>query len=345
MMAPTDSPVLAMLRAALADLHPQATPTQALRGLVQHGLDRLPLPASGGTLQRWQALAAVASHDLSLAKLYEGHTDALAIMAELGDAAVDSNLTWGTWAAETPQGRAVIVPDGHGRVILSGAKCWCSGAAGVSHGLLTAWFADGRGPQLVRVAMNQPGVETDAKAWKAVGMAGSASIDVAFTGAVGEAVGGVGDYLSRPGFWQGGAGIAACWYGGAVALATTLRRAVVQSPEAARSPFRLAALGRIDLALTSTAAVLRSAAAWIDAHPRADASAVALRARLAAESVAQEVLEEAGQALGAAAFCRDERFARLAADLPVFIRQSHGERDFAALGERCATGEGEPWTL
>ena len=53
-------------------------------------------------------------------------------------------------------------------------------------------------------------------------MAASASIDVAFNSALGEPVGGAGAYLQRPGFWQGGAGIAACWHGGAVALARTL---------------------------------------------------------------------------------------------------------------------------
>lgn len=339
-------PNLQGLRQALADLDPHAAPAHQLRTLVHGHFAQLPLPGSGATLQRWQALAAVAEHDLSLAKLYEGHTDALAIMGELGATAHQAqHSTWGTWAAEAPEGRTVIEPAGDGRVTLSGAKCWCSGAADVDHGLLTAWFVDGRGPQLVRVAMGQPGITVDATAWQAVGMAGSASIDVAFAGAAGDLVGGVGDYLSRPGFWQGGAGIAACWFGGALALGTALHRAVLRSPAPARSAFRLAALGQIDLSLQATAALLRAAAGWIDAHPQADASAVALRVRLAAEGCAQRVLGAAGGALGAAAFCRDARFARMAADLPVFVRQSHGVRDFAALGERTALSDEQTWRL
>jgi hypothetical protein len=345
MNIPLEPPTLDRLRAALVDLDPLATPAQALRSLVQRGFDQLPLPGSGATLQRWQTLAAVAAHDLSLAKLYEGHTDALAIMAELGDEQAPGDATWGTWAAEAPQGRTLIELASDSRATLQGAKCWCSGAADLSHGLLTAWHADGRGPQLVRLAMRQPGVATDASAWQAVGMAGSASIDVAFASAAGHLVGNVGDYLSRPGFWQGGAGVAACWYGGALALGTALRGAVMRSPAAARGEFRLAALGKIDLRLQATAAVLREAAGWIDAHPHADASAVALRARLAAEGCARHVLDEAGRALGAGAFCRDARFARMAAALPVFVRQSHAERDFAALGERAAVNEEHAWTL
>ena len=334
------------LCATLGDIDRDIPPADALLRLIKRGFDRLPLPGSGATLQRWQALAAVASHDLSIAKLYEGHTDALAIMAELGAPHESTHsTTWGTWAAEVPQGRALIEPLGQGHVRVRGTKCWCSGAADLDHGLLTAWFPDGRGPQLVRVAMRQTGVTIDSTAWRAVGMADSRSVDVVFAGAVGEPIGAVGEYLSRPGFWQGGAGIAACWFGGASALGAALHRSVLRLPATERTGFRLAALGKIDMTLRSTAALLREAATWIDAHPLADASAIALRVRLAAERCALQVLDEVGRSLGAGAFCRDARFARMAADLPVFVRQSHAERDFAALGERAAMSEETAWTL
>lgn len=75
------------LRAALATLD-DATPAEALRALVAAGLDRLPRPGHGATLERWRALAAVGAHDLSLAKLFEGHTDALAILHEAGATAL-----------------------------------------------------------------------------------------------------------------------------------------------------------------------------------------------------------------------------------------------------------------
>ena len=334
------------LRAALAAAECGATAPELLQGLVQSGLDRLPQPGAGETLARWQALASVAEHDLSLAKLYEGHTDALAILEELQDpvAQVHGN-TWGVWAAESPQGRVTLTPAGNDRVLLHGAKCWCSGAAHLSHGLLTAWRSDDKRPQLVRVAMAKVGVHVDATQWRAVGMAGSASIDVVFDGALAHCVGDPGDYLARPGFWHGGAGVAACWYGGALALARALHQANARVPTAARCPLRLAAVGKVDVALQSTSAVLRETAQWMDAHPYQDAAAVALRVRLAAEACATRVLDEAGRALGAAAFCRDAHFARMAADLPVFVRQSHAERDFAALAQHVLKAEGGNWSL
>lgn len=341
--------LLQALQRALADLDPHADAARWMHTLVAAGLDQLPPPGGGCTLQRWQALAAVAAHDLSLAKLYEGHTDALAIMSELSQPLpAPTQSVWGVWAAEAPGARVLIQPDatlGARRVRLNGAKSWCSGAAFVSHGLLTAWHADGRGPQLVAVAMRQPAASVHTASWQAVGMSGSASVEVTFNAAHAELVGEPGDYLTRPGFWQGGAGIAACWHGGAASLAAVLHRALADST--APQPFRQAALGRADVELSASAALLREAAQWIDAHPRDDASALALRVRLRAECAAKAVLDIVGSALGATPFCRNARFARMAADLPVFIRQSHGERDFAALGERVAAEAtaDAPWAL
>jgi hypothetical protein len=348
------------LRSVLSDFDPSMSSADGLAKLVALGLDKLPMPGSGATLQRWRALAAVAEHDLSLAKLYEGHTDALAILDELGAASnVPANATWGVWAAEAPQGRAVIESHDGEAAVLTGAKCWCSGAASVSHALLTAWHADDgadnastadrsaptRQPQLVRIELRQPGVRVDSQAWQAVGMSQSKSLDVDFRRAHGKLVGRPGDYLSRPGFWQGGAGIAACWYGGASGIAAALRRSTLRQSPAHRNPFAMAAMGKVDLYLASTAAMLRDAATWTDVHPTSDARAVALRVRLAAEDCATRVLGEVGRAMGAGPFCRDAKFARAAADLPVFIRQSHAERDYAALGERALTPESESWDL
>jgi hypothetical protein len=340
------STLLPRLRAALADLDPAASPAAWLSQLVCRQLDTLPLPGRGATLQRWQALSLVAEHDLSLAKLYEGHTDALAVMAEVAPEFQPSpGATWGMWAAESPQRRCIVEPTDAESVVLSGGKSWCSGAVHLSHGLLTAWFADGRGPQLVSLPMHQPAVSVNASAWQAVGMAGSASVDITLRSASTVLVGKPGAYLSRAGFWQGGAGLAACWYGGALSLANALRRALLQAAPAQRSAFRLAALGKVDVSLQSTAALLREAAQWVDRHPAEDAAAVALRVRLAAEATATRVLDEVGRALGATPYCRDASFARAAADLPVFVRQSHAERDFAALGEHRTTLEYNAWPL
>lgn len=307
---------------------------RCLRSLVEVGLDELPLPGSGRTLERFQRLAAIAGHDLGLCKLFEGHTDALAIFQQLG-LPVPSG-TWGMWAAEPPQAR-VHVSTHDGKTVLNGRKAWCSGAAVLSHGLLTAWDDQER-QQLVAVAMDQPGVTITDEGWQAVGMAATGSVHVLFEGAEAQAIGNPGDYLQRPGFWQGGVGIAACWYGAAQSIAERLRQHCAHRDE----PHALAHLGAVDSALHAAAEVLRVSARLIDAAPQYDCELLARRARAVVEQAVEHVIQHVGHALGAGPYCQDRQFARLIADLPVFLRQSHAERDLAALGQKTLTGT---WTL
>ncbi|MEF7615757.1 acyl-CoA dehydrogenase [Aquincola sp. MAHUQ-54] len=322
--------------------------------LVAQGDDQLPLPGAGQTLARWRALAAVAREDLALAKWFEGHTDALAILQELDGPVPPRGARLGMWAAEAPGGRVSFVRQADGAVELRGTKQWCSGAEHVTHGLLTAW-EDGRGdhPWLVLVDMRLPTVQTEPGHWHAAGMGRSRSVDVRFEGTPARIWPRAGEYLTRPGFWQGGAGVAACWYGGCVGVAAALQQAASRAePQGADGRTRLAALGRADALLQPLAALLRATAQWIDRHPADDARVPALRLRMAADSAARQLLDLAGPALGAGPLCRDARLANLVADLPVFVRQTHGDRDFAALGDDVrrdaapsSPGLPEPWTL
>lgn len=324
--------------AALATLlQPQDSaffPIDGLRRLRDAGLDQLPLPGHGATLRRWQMLAAIAAIDLSLFKLYESHTDALAVLAELGGPGVPAGSSWGVWCADQPDARVRLRKAADGRHVLDGRKAWCAGAQGLSHALISCWN-DAHQACLATVDLSQPGVHVTDEGWQAVGMRACASVDVTFSAARALPVGAPGAYLERPGYWHGSAGIAAAWYGAACAIASNLH---ARAQHAAPDPVRLAQLGQIDC-------TLREGAAEIDRHPQSDAMALALRLRLAVEDAATVVLHLATRALGAGPLCRDAHFARLAADLPVFLRQSHAERDQALLGGIVAGAEDHPWAL
>ncbi|KPM62658.1 MULTISPECIES: hypothetical protein [Pseudomonas] len=310
---------------------------QALQG---EQLDVLPLPGQGCTLERWRALARIAGCDLSLAKLYEGHTDALAILAECGAAQQAGNSIWGVWAAEPPDARAYIVERDGERVRLQGRKAWCSGALQIDRALLTAWEDDQ--PQLVAIELPHPSQRILAEHWQAVGMAATSSVVIEFDGSPGLAIGSPGQYLSRPGFWQGGAGIAACWYGAAEALAGYLHE---QCRKPRRDPHADAHLGAVDAALYGARAALHECATWIDLHPQDDASFQVRRTRAQVEQAVEQVIQHAGRALGATPFCCSSHFARLSADLPVYIRQSHAERDLAELGRQLTGMPAGAWQL
>ncbi len=333
--------------AAHLAMGPTGAPADVLRRLIDARLDRLPRPGGGRTLQRWRALETVARHDLALVKLYESHVDALAILHEIDRRDGEAGVAYAVWASESRVDPIGIDRDGPrpGEVVrIAGRKSWCSGAALVDAGLMTATDASGR-RYLVEVEMHGPGIAVDDARWNAVGMRDSDSFDVVCDGATARVVGPPDAYLARPGFWHGGAGVAACWYGAAAAIGSRVR-----DLQAGRDDVHaLAHLGAIDAALASGAALLREAAAAIDAGPRDDAARLALRVRGAIADLADVVIRHAGRAVGPGPLCQEADFARRVADLPIFVRQCRSEHDRVAQARALLADAHETsrpgWTL
>lgn len=305
----------------------------------------LPLPGSGFTLERWRALANIAGYDLSCAKFYESHADALAILRELGHSHLVSDKDiWAVWCAEPPNRKVHIsAPALPGSMVqIDGTKAWCSGASLVDRALLSAWDTNNK-PCLVAADMSQAEIRVTNDGWNAVGMAATASVDVEFNAAIGTVVGTSGSYVARPGFHHGAAGIAACWYGAAQSIASHVHQRLKQQ---SKNEHATAHLGAMDVVLSQAACLLRAAAAEIDKNPEDSCELVVRRTRLAVESAAETVLYRTPRALGAGPMCKDRHLAQQLADLPVFIRQSHAERDQAAHGHRLLHLEEERlWTL
>ena len=303
-----------------------------------------PLPGAGDTLVRWQLLADLAAADLTVARVVEAHLDAVAILAE---AAQDADCpqgadpggaaTWGVFAAEAPGAVLEAEPDGHGGWLVNGVKPWCSLAGRLSHALVTARVPGGR--QLFAISLRDPGVTVEADAWHARGLVDVPSGPVHLERVPAVPVGGPGWYLRRPGFAHGGIGVAACWYGGAVAVA----RALVAAAQR-REPDQLALwhIGQADLDLEAARQSLLAAAGEVDAGRAVGAAGelLALRVRSTVASAAESVLARTGHALGPAPLTLDDTHARRVADLTVYLRQHHAERDVAALGRAVLD---RPW--
>ncbi|HEV2638033.1 MAG TPA: acyl-CoA dehydrogenase family protein [Actinocrinis sp.] len=315
--------------------------------LVDSGELNLPFPGEGQTRERWAALTALAEQDLALARLAEGHTDALAILHEIApdfavDAGADSPAAarWGVWAAEPPNTGLTASPGESGTWQLSGTKAYCSGARVCTRALVTARAGEER--RLFAVRVGEPWTRPLPDSWPAAGMNASDTLDITFDQAPGIPVGGPSAYLERPGFQHGGLGVAACWYGGARAVARTLHTA-------ARSydvgPHALAHLGAVRAQLEAVEAVLDRAAAQVDADPHDRKGGAAVRSkqvRTFTEAACSAVLDRVGRALGAAPLAHDADHARTVTDLTVYLRQHHAERDYATLGQAVAArGWGE----
>jgi hypothetical protein len=221
-------------------------------------------------------------------------------------------------------------------VRLTGVKPWCSLGGRLDAALVTAHVGEER--QLFRVSLRHPSVTAEpAGGWVARGLRTVVSVPVRFDSTPAEPVGAAGWYLTRPGFAWGGMGVAACWYGGARGLLTRLRRG------SAGRGGDLAAMhaGAVDAALFAAEAALSQAAALIDAG-QAEGRAgevLGLRVRAIVADAVEQAIRHAGHALGPAPLAFDEDHARRVADLELYVRQHHAERDLARLGAMVAAGQ------
>ncbi|MGC4938747.1 acyl-CoA dehydrogenase family protein [Kribbella sp. DT2] len=299
---------------------------ERLRELADSGDLELPDPGAGRTADRWRALTELGRTDLALARLAEGHTDATSILRQAG-VAPEPQALYGVWAARSG-GTGAVLRDGR----LSGTVRFCSGAHSLDRALVVALSVEGES-SMYDVPLDQAGIVRVADTWQAVGMDASDSPDVIFENvAVGPRIGGPGFYTSRPGFWWGGGGVAAVWYGGSLGLVD--RTTDYLRAGKGVDDHQLAHLGELRTSLAATEGLLRQTAAAIDADPKADVMTEVWLLRASAEQTARAVADRVPRIVGPTPLSRDRGFAQLFADLQVYVRQHHAERDYAALGLR-----------
>lgn len=309
-------------------------PGPALRGLVAEGGLEFPMPGEGCTRRRWSLLAAHGRRDLSLARLVEGHTDAVAILHEAGRKPV-SGAVYGVWASRAG-GQGAMYDDS--RRVLTGTVPMCSGATVIDRALLVARpdaAADSDCDLLFDVPVESGTARPIAGSWKAAGMADSDTLDVVLRDLPWSAesvVAEPGFYTERPGFRLGGAGVGAVWFGGVLGLWDSV---VANLRISSADPHKLAHLGALRLVVEQADAVLARVADEVDAGTAPASGAVAQRCRCAAENAARRALDLAPRITGPVAFARDARFSRHLADLQVYVRQHSTERELADWGRQA----------
>ena len=300
---------------------------------LAHGLSPVARALAAEPWRYLATLATLGSVDLTTARAVEPHLDAVAILAQAGDPdlgclAVDDGSTFGVYAARAP-GTGLLLTRTGGAARVSGTKAWCSLATEVSHALVTV--GDEGRDALAAVPLRHPGVTHVPTKWVARGLTAVTTGSVALDDVPAVPLGEPGWYLQRPGFAWGGIGVAAVWFGATAAIAGRLLEAARR-----RTPDQVALmhLGTTDRVLHPALLALRDAAGAIR-DGRADGAAGALlaaRTRAVVADAAEEVLRVVGHGLGPAPLTHDEEHARRVADLTVYLRQHHAERDLAALG-------------
>ncbi len=314
---------------------------------------RWPRPGEGQTVLLWELLASVASVDVAAARVVEPHLDALAILAQAGFPLERRGGAWGVFAAEGPGARLNAKADAGG-ILLSGAKPWCSLAPLLDRAVITAHTESGARAAFA-VDLRQAGVTCEEPVWVARGLREIPSGTVHFSEVPAVPLGGDSWYFSRPGFAWGGMGVAACWLGGAVAVARDYADSLHAAAEGGREPdqLALAALGETDRILTSTLHYLARTAEQVDsgalsagnggpASVHSSPWSEALRVRGTVAAAVERVLSLVSQNRGPGPLAFDESYAKRTADLALYVRQHHALRDDAQLGRLTFQGE-RPW--
>ena len=179
----------------------------------------LPPPAAGQTWRRWSLLAAAAEGGLTAARVLEAHSDALAILAEAGEPAPRER-----GVSSRPRRRARAWTR---RWATAVPRAWSERSRGARWGV--CWTTPssppgsapsvGCSPWICDIPLSIP---EPAERWVARGLRAVTSAPVRFEDTAARAIGEAGWYLHRAGFAWGGMGVAACWFGAAVALRATL---------------------------------------------------------------------------------------------------------------------------
>ena len=283
-------------------------------------------------------LVAVAEVNLPLARLYEGHINALKLVRNLGDLKLqasvrqdaDNGLLFGVWGAEGAEPLAVR------GAYLSGGKRFASGLGTVSRAVVT--LGEGAAVRLAVIDVSEI-ARHSAETWRKTGMRATVSGDFNASGMPATALqwlGSPGQYLQEPGFIGGVWRIAAVQVGGVLGLlrATIDHLAALGRMGAEAQVARLAPV--LTRALAAAEFTRRAARCAEGPEGRLDperAASLSAQARLLTEDVGQDAIAAAERAVGLPHFDVDAPSGRIARDLATYMRQA--ARD--ALVQRSGT--------
>jgi len=323
------------------------------------GLAMSPFPKDFGGEDLWEPgryndlcaiLRLLGSADLSVARLFEGHVNAVSLVARYGnreqlralaDRVGEGGLS-AVWGADDANGLHVV--GGH-KSVLQGKKILASGAGFVTDPVVTAKADNGQVMCLLHLAMDE---NVDLSGWNALGMRSTATgtIDLSGMEVTHENMLGVaGDFMRQP-YFSGGAWRFCAAHVGATERLVDLFRDHLVARSRGEDPYQLQRLAQC---ITSA----KTARTWVEEAARrlsieeADAGNVVAFAnltRMVTERCALDVMETVQRGVGLTSFIRPHPIERIARDLATYLRQpvpdlamSDGAREF--LASKLPVGE------
>ena len=327
-------------RAEQADASAEIAP-ETWRELHSSGLAMAPLPVRfggwdligpTGHRELVTVLRLIGSSDLSVARVFEGHVNAVELVCRYGSPAQAADLARdiaqgalsAVWGADDAAGlHAYREPAGWR---LQGRKIWASGAGHITRPVVTAKTEAG---QILLMLRLEPGERADLSGWTPRGMRSSATGTVELTGYVAEAsqqIGAPGDYMRQPHFSGGAWRFCAVHLGAMERLVDLLREHLVTRKRSG-DPFQLQRVAGCVAAVTTAKFWIAEVASKLASYDAAgEVSAAALVAfanltRTVTERAGLDVLEHVERGVGLGAFIRPHPIERITRDLATYLRQ------------------------
>lgn len=289
------------------------------------------------TLPLLQLLKTIGRGNLAVGRVFEGHINALLLVALYGTAKqintyagdAGAGKIFGVWNTEAGDG-VKIFPTENGKFRLAGSKTFASGTDFVTRPFVNCAFADG-GWQMCIVPMEKVATKTNESWWQPLGMRATRSFKVDFTDVELSAeslIGAPGDYYRQPWFSGGAIRFAAVQLGGAESLFDETRK-YLQKLNRTGDPFQRARLGEMAIRVESGNLWLKGVSAAFDSYLQSEKSAADIERvlaytnmmRTAIEQICTDVMTLCEKCVGARGLMRPQLFERVIRDLTIYLRQ------------------------
>lgn len=322
----------------------------------------------GDIFTHWMMTREIAKVDMGFARIWEGHSNAMAILDKLGTAeqknqwlkkgVVQKGELWGVWSGE-PQSKKPGQKAKFGTTVkkvkngfeINGAKIFCTGAPGVDWAIL---LVNTEGSGAARHATNSPetllmlgcdmsdsSISLDASWWNPIGMRSSVSYLVRFKNTfISEknVIGPPGEFLINNWQTRFTPQYAVTLLGGAES-AFDYTVEYIKTQKKGHDPYVQHRIGKMLLNLKSAHLWMRKVATLWENGDKKNAQLEGNNLRYLVEQFSTQTVEHAIHACGARSMIRPSRLERIHRDLSFYARHDNDDQILSTIG-RSVLGEG-----
>ncbi len=320
-------------------------------------------PDYGNVYSLWQMTRAIAKADLSFARCWEGHNNALMLIDKLANKAqkerwfsdvINKGHRWAAWSGEPqkklPQQKYSIgtrVEKQGKDYVINGNKVFATSAPGASWAILLVSLAgpggarevsDGENNLLMLACdLSDPSISFDGDWWDPIGMRSTVSYKVNFVDThIPEAncIGEIGEFLTLDMQSRFTPHYAVSFLGALEgAYEYALEMVMLQHRE--NDPYVQHHIAKVKLSIDTLELWLTQVAFMLDNQQYEDARGAAGKFRYLAEKLAEDGIKRCIKICGARSLNKPSRLERIYRDLTIYVQHDNVDHILATIGRRA----------